>query len=160
MFVTGEPGIGKTTLVDAFLHSLTNQGLWIGHGQCIEQHGAGEAFLPVLDALGRLAGKAGGAQLIALLRTYAPMWLVQLPAFIDEEELKTLQRKVQGASRERMLREMADTLERLAAEQPVILVLEDLHWSDVSTLDLLAVRAPSLWNWGDDKLESVIAAAR
>ena len=69
------------------------------------------------------------------------MWLVQLPAFIDGEELETVQRKVQGASRERMLRELAEALERMSAEQLVILVLEDLHWSDVSTLDLFAFLA-------------------
>jgi DNA-binding winged helix-turn-helix (wHTH) protein/tetratricopeptide (TPR) repeat protein len=141
VFVTGEPGIGKTTLVGAFRLSLAGQSLWVGHGQCIEQHGAGEAFLPVLDALGRLARETEGARLIEILRTYAPMWLVQLPAFIDGEELETVQRKVQGASHERMLRELAEALERLAAEQPVIIVLEDLHWSDVSTLDLLAFLA-------------------
>jgi predicted ATPase len=66
------------------------------------------------------------------------MWLVQLPAFIDGEEFEALQRKVQGASRERMLRELAEVLEVLTAEQPLILWLEDLHWSNVSTLDLLA----------------------
>jgi len=104
VFVTGEPGIGKSTLVEVFQHRLVHQELWIGHGQCIEQHGAGEAFLPVLDALGRLARRTGGARLIELLRTYAPMWLAQLPSFIEGEELEALQRKVQGASRERMLR--------------------------------------------------------
>jgi predicted ATPase len=66
------------------------------------------------------------------------MWLVQLPALVDEEELETLQRKVQGATRERMLRELAEALEVISAERPLVLWLEDLHWSDVSTLDLLA----------------------
>jgi predicted ATPase len=152
VFITGEPGIGKTTLVDAFLQILDrkqptrDEKMWLGRGQCIEQHGSGEAFLPVLDALGRLARGTGGTQLIELLRTYAPMWLVQLPAFIDDKELETLQRKVQGASRERMLREFADMVEALTTDgshggAPLLLVLEDLHWSDVSTLDLLAFLA-------------------
>jgi DNA-binding winged helix-turn-helix (wHTH) protein len=48
VFVTGEPGIGKTTLVDAFLHQLGGQPLWLGRGQCIEQYGAGEAQHPAL----------------------------------------------------------------------------------------------------------------
>ena len=141
-FVWGSPSVvtsdgrGRPTLEHA-----PTQDIWVTYGQCIEQHGAGEAFLPVLDALGRLARGAGGAQLIEILRTYAPMWLVQLPALIDGEEGEALQHKVHGASRERMLRELAEALERLAAEQPVILVLEDLHWSDVSTLDLLAFLA-------------------
>jgi len=52
VFVTGEPGIGKTTLVEAFLQQSTTDGqLWIGRGQCIEHYGAGEAYLPILEAL-------------------------------------------------------------------------------------------------------------
>jgi hypothetical protein len=43
-----------------------------------------------------------------------------------------------GSPTERMLREMAEALEALTAEMPLILVLEDLHWSDYSTLDLIA----------------------
>jgi DNA-binding winged helix-turn-helix (wHTH) protein len=153
IFVTGEPGIGKTALVDTFLAAVGAQSpapggeqVWIGHGQCIEVHGAGEAFLPMLDALGRIARGPAGASVIELLRRHAPMWLVQLPAFIESEELETLQRQVQGASRERMLREFAALAEALTTGgtpggAPLLLVLEDLHWSDVSTLDLLAFMA-------------------
>ena len=64
-----------------------------------------------------------------------------MPALLSAADLEALQRKVQGATRERMLREMAEALEALTAEQPLILWLEDLHWSDVSTLDLLSVVA-------------------
>ena len=44
-------------------------------------------------------------------------------------------------TRERMLREMAEALEALTSERPLVLRLEDLHWSDVSTLELLSVLA-------------------
>ena len=55
VFVTGEAGIGKTTVVDAFLAQVgAAQPVWIGRGQCIEHYGGGEAYLPLLDALGRL----------------------------------------------------------------------------------------------------------
>ena len=107
----------------------------------IEQRGAGEAFLPILDALGRLCRGPAGEQVIEILRRHAPMWLVQLPALVAAEELAALQRTVQGATRERMLRELAQALEVLTADQPLLLVLEDLHWSDGSTLDLLAFLA-------------------
>jgi DNA-binding winged helix-turn-helix (wHTH) protein len=54
IFVTGEAGLGKTTLVEAFVAEMGTHGiLWIGSGQCVEHHGAGEAYLPVLEALGR-----------------------------------------------------------------------------------------------------------
>jgi predicted ATPase len=52
--------------------------------------------------------------------------------------VEALQRKVQGATRERMLREMSEGIEVLTEQRPFILLLEDLHWSDVSTLELIA----------------------
>jgi hypothetical protein len=59
VFVTGEAGLGKTTLVEAFVAEIGNHGpLWIGHGQCVEHYGAGEAYMPVLEALGRPDGTA------------------------------------------------------------------------------------------------------
>ncbi len=63
------------------------------------------------------------------------------PAVLNAEDLERLQRTVQGATRERMLREMAEAIEVLTAERPLLLCLEDLHWSDISTLELLAVLA-------------------
>src|SRR5262249_34458669 len=55
LFITGEAGLGKTALVEAFLTSLeASEPLWIGRGQCLDHYGAGEAYLPVLEALGRL----------------------------------------------------------------------------------------------------------
>ena len=173
VFVTGEPGIGKTTLLEVFVsgvrgsaseeESQNSKGkvqkskirvfppvpspqhpalrVWIGGGQCIEHYGAGEAYLPILEALGRLCRETGGERLIELLKQHAPTWLVQMPALLNTAELETLQRKTQGTTRERMLRELAEALEVVTREQPLVLVLEDLHWSDVSTLDLLSMLA-------------------
>jgi predicted ATPase len=159
IFVTGEPGIGKTTLVEAFLFGVRshegggvqnanartpNSELpstprpWIGRGQCIEHYGTGEPYLPVLEALGRLCREPDGQRLLEILSQYAPTWLVQMPALLSATELETLQRKVAGATKERMLRELAEAVEGLTAERPLVLWLEDLQWSDVSTLDWLA----------------------
>src|SRR5262249_9096687 len=65
----------------------------------------------------------------------------QMPWLLSATALDRLQRSTLGATRERMLREMARALEILSAEKPLVLVLEDLHWSDYATLDLLAVLA-------------------
>jgi DNA-binding winged helix-turn-helix (wHTH) protein/predicted ATPase len=139
VFVTGEAGLGKTTLVEAFLQELGSFGpLRIGHGQCIEHYGAGEAYLPVLEALGRLCTEPGGQELIALLARQAPTWVVQMPWLVTDAEVEALQRRVMGGTQERMLREIAEALSVLTAERPLILVLEDLHWSDPSTLNLIA----------------------
>jgi DNA-binding winged helix-turn-helix (wHTH) protein/tetratricopeptide (TPR) repeat protein len=162
VFVTGEAGIGKTTLVEAFLAGLRHWELgsgasppqlldpkstiprpraWVAVGRCIEHYGAGEAYLPVLEALGRLCRVPDGERLITLLNQHAPTWLVQMPALLSPTDYEALQRKTQGATRERMLRELAEALEMITAEHPLILVLEDLHWSDPSTLGLLSIIA-------------------
>jgi len=69
------------------------------------------------------------------------MWLAQMPALLNPAERKRLRRELQGATRERMLREMAEAVEALTAETPLILVLEDLYWSDHATLDLISFLA-------------------
>ncbi len=142
VFVTGEPGIGKTALVATFLsHLSTELGARVAQGQCLEHYGAGEAYLPVLDAFGRLCREPGREQLVRLLKQYAPTWLSQLPALSSTEERERLRHETLGATPERMLREMAEMIEALTVEAPLVLVLEDLHWSDYATLDLLGALA-------------------
>jgi len=158
VFVTGEPGIGKTTLVtravtefnvrvansSSSVVAASRSALpapYFAHGQCVEHYGAGEAYLPILEALGRSCRETGGEQLIAILQQHAPTWLAQMTALLSASDLETLQRRTAGATRERMLRELAEALEVITAECPLVLMLEDLHWSDVSTLALLAFLA-------------------
>jgi serine/threonine protein kinase/type II secretory pathway predicted ATPase ExeA len=139
VFITGESGLGKTTLVNAFLAEARDKAaLWIGHGQCLEHQGAGEAYMPVLEALGRMGQEPGGHTLITLLAQRAPTWLVQMPWLVSAGEFEALQHKVLGATPKRMLREMVEAIEALTAQRPLVLVLEDLHWSDHATVDLLA----------------------
>jgi DNA-binding winged helix-turn-helix (wHTH) protein/predicted ATPase len=142
VFVTGESGVGKSTLIDAFLTRVANTAVvWIARGQCLAHYGAGEAYLPVLEALGRLGREASREKLQAVLDRYAPTWLAQLPALVNIEDRQRLQRETLNATPERMLREMAEALEALTTDTPLILVLEDLHWSDYSTLDLISALA-------------------
>ena len=85
--IVGEPGIGKTALVEAFVAQMSApEDIWVGHGQCMDHYGAGEAYLPVLEALGRLGRGPQGAPLVAVLRQYAPSWLVHLPALLAPED--------------------------------------------------------------------------
>ena len=140
--VTGEPGMGKTTLVDAFLHRLTGETPCdIARGQCVEPFGVGEPYRPVLEALGRLGRGPRGPEVVAVLEAQAPTWLAQLPGLVALAPMEAGHRPLTGVTRARMLRELAEALEVLTAQQALVLVLEDLHWSDPSTLDLLAVVA-------------------
>jgi predicted ATPase len=138
VFLAGEPGAGKTALVQLFMERLTGRpGTTLVGGQCVMSFGAGEAYGPVLEALGRLAAEPEGGALIRLLDRCAPMWLVQLPAVVESAEFERLQHRVEGATRERMVRELNEALERLTTRATLVLVLEDLHWSDVATVQLL-----------------------
>jgi hypothetical protein len=148
IFVSGPAGIGKTTLVGAFLERVQGAGdVHIARGQSVEQYDAGEAYLPVLEAWTHLIRDHGGTELVDQLRRHAPTWQAQLPALLDPAEHETLRLRAQGGARKRMLREMAELLEVVTTERPMILLLEDLQWSDHSTLELIAYvaqrRAPA-----------------
>jgi DNA-binding winged helix-turn-helix (wHTH) protein/tetratricopeptide (TPR) repeat protein len=143
VFITGEPGIGKTTLAEEFCRqlALSGQSLRIAHGQCIEGYGSKEAYGPMLDALGPLCRGPQAEAIVQILSAQAPTWLAQFPALLTREHREMLQREILGATRERMLREIGDALESITAETALLLVLEDLHWVDDSTVDLISALA-------------------
>jgi len=87
VFLTGEPGIGKTTLVEAFVDEIgAARGIRIGRGQCLEHYGAGEAYLPILEALTKLATDADGDRLVTVLKQHAPTWLAQMPSLVSASD--------------------------------------------------------------------------
>jgi DNA-binding winged helix-turn-helix (wHTH) protein/tetratricopeptide (TPR) repeat protein len=142
IFVGGEAGIGKTTFIQEFLHSVAAENAsLVGHGQCVEQYGSGEPYMPVLEALSRLGREADGRRVVEFLHKFAPTWLAQMPALLTREQRVGLQSEIQGVTQQRMLREMTEALEALTAESPLVLLLEDLHWSDFSTLELISAIA-------------------
>ncbi len=140
VFITGEPGIGKTSLSDEFLRRARTKypALLVARGRCVEQYGTGEAYLPFLDAVGGLLEGPGRERWAAVMRTYAPTWCTQLPAaFASSSALERLQQETIGATKERMMREMGDALGMFATTSPIVLLFEDLHWADPSSIDLL-----------------------
>jgi len=134
-FVTGAAGLGKTALIDVFLrrHAF-DDGLVLARGASVEQHGPREPYMPVLCALERAARSPGGEGLVRDLRRVAATWAAQMTGLAagDGESVAPV---VQG---ERMLRELAALTESSDEARVLVLVLEDLHWSDPSTVDLLA----------------------
>jgi predicted ATPase len=143
VFITGEPGIGKTALVEEFQRQVAagERSVHMAHGQCIEGYGSKEAYGPMLDALGRLCRGPQAGPIVQILFSDAPTWLAQFPSLLTPEHREMLQREILGATRERMVREIGDALESITAQTALLLVLEDLHWVDDSTLDLISALA-------------------
>jgi DNA-binding winged helix-turn-helix (wHTH) protein/predicted ATPase len=138
-FITGEAGIGKTTLLNALLGEMESvAGIRILQGQCLQHYGHAEAYLPVLEALSQCGRGPAGAEVIELLQHYAPSWLPQLRSLLSVADKEQLPPAFPGSTRERMLREMAEAIEAMAADALLLVVLEDLQWSDYSTLDLIS----------------------
>jgi predicted ATPase len=88
--------------------------------------------------MGELLQGSGRERIAAIMRTYAPTWCMELPtAFASSGSLEKLQQETIGATKERMMRELGDALSMLAGASLVVLLLEDLHWADPSSVDLL-----------------------
>ncbi len=143
VFITGEPGIGKTALVEVFTQwvSADAPDVRIARGQCIEGYGSKEAYYPMLAALAELCRGDCGDAVVQILAAQAPTWLLQFPALVEPGHGDVLNREVLGATRERMLREIGDALEAIASRGPLIIVFEDLQWVDRATIDLISVLA-------------------
>lgn len=144
VFVTGEAGLGKTTLLEHWMSSVRSMHqageagrVVLARGRCLQQFGSGEPYLPMFEALEQL-GQALGRRLVEVLRSRAPTWLMHLPSLVSLEDRVKLRDEVFGSTRERMLREITDALESLSSETPLVIALEDLHWSDPSTVSLLS----------------------
>ncbi len=136
-FVEGDPGIGKTALVGAFREPCRTAGARLVEAQCVQQHGLVEPYMPVLEALDRAV--CSDPSILAVLRRYAPSWLPQIPWLLEEEETRRTDHLEPEATKARMLREMARALEVLSVDRPLVLILEDLHWADQSTIDLVSL---------------------
>lgn len=147
VWVAGEPGVGKTTLIEQFITSL--DGAACARGHCVEHYGSGEPYLPVLEALADLC--RSDPTLPTLLRAVAPTWLLQLPWLNSAEERDALRRELAGIGPDRMLRELGELLDRYTAQHPLLLVTEDLHWSDRGTVQLIDYiarrRGPACLMW-------------
>ena len=143
VFITGEPGIGKTALVDEFqrLAAAEVPSLRVACGQCVEGYGGTEPYYPMLEALGQLCHGTGGKRVIEILAAQAPTWLAQFPVLLNRDLRQMLQREILGATRDRMLREIREAFGTLNLEAPVLLVFEDLQWVDPSTVDLISAFA-------------------
>jgi predicted ATPase len=143
VFVSGEAGIGKTALVDAFCRPLeSSMGTRIARGQCLQGIGGKEEYYPVTEALCRLCAGLDGEAACNVLARVAPAWLA-----LGHVPHRSASPSTRPVAQERMLGDLCGALEELASDKPLILVFEDLQWADDSTLNLLSAvarrRAPA-----------------
>ena len=134
VFVRGGPGSGKTALVETFMAQVAAAGGEVPlvlAGHCFQQFGASEPYMPVWEAMARLARERPSPVLAALLARHASAYAPSAEAGPSESHARS----------ERLLRELADGIEALSSEAPVLLLLEDVHWADYSTIDLLSALA-------------------
>jgi predicted ATPase len=135
VIVTGEAGIGKTALVDAFCRQLEHS-VRVARGQCIQGFGAKEEYYPVTEALCQLCASPDGEAACRVLERMAPAWLA-----LGREHGAGITPATRPAAQERTIGDLCGALEELAAETPLILIFEDLHWADESTLHLISALA-------------------
>ncbi len=138
--ILGEPGIGKTNLVDDFLAEVAQQPERpiVVRGRCSERLAGSEAYLPVLEALDQLLHRSWGSSVDSLIKTIAPSWYVQVahdPS--SQASVARVREDAPAVSQERMKRELGALLQEASRQRPFVLFLDDLHWADVSTIDML-----------------------
>jgi predicted ATPase len=148
--VTGEPGLGKTTLVESFLDELTATGrIWsLACGRCSERLAGTEAYLPFLEALASLLQGESGATATQVMKLLAPSWYVQLvPLAADDSSLANVFAEAKEASQERRKRELGVFLHEMSRQRPLVMFLDDIHWADPSSVDLLAYLGSKCSGW-------------
>src|SRR5215470_14671002 len=141
--VGGEAGIGKTRLADQLAAAANQHGMRVLRGGCVPLGEDGLPFAPVIEALRCLAGELDAAELEAVAgpaRADLGRLLPDLGGGGGAAPLPAMASASQGRLFERLL----GVIERLAAGAPLLWVMEDLHWADRSTRDLVAFLAASL----------------
>ncbi len=157
VFVSGDAGIGKTSLVEWFLDDVAGRTrpaddrVAVGVGHCADRPGAGDVFQPFIEGLAEACRGPDEERLRDRLRDVAPSWLLHLPGPLPPAEREALRRAVAGATRAAVVRELGQALRAAGELRPLILVLEDLHRADEATHDALAQLAR-----GDDRAHVLI----
>ncbi len=153
--VGGEPGIGKTTLVEDFLDELAGHGqCQVARGRCSDRQASAAAYLPAMEAVADLLRGESRESVARLVQHVAPTWHTQLTLGGEAHAAAGQATAGQAAStdaapapgetparaftQQAMLREFANLLTELSRLGPLVLFFDDVHWADLSTVDLLA----------------------
>ncbi|MER6302343.1 AAA family ATPase [Kitasatospora sp. NPDC001539] len=132
VLIGGEAGVGKTRLLEEFLHRACGTGAVTTLGSCLEVGAEGLPYAPLAAALRRLH-RSLGAELEAAAAG-SEGHLARLLSEFGETDGEPNDEY----GRARLFEHTARLFERLGAERTLVLAVEDLHWSDRSTRELLA----------------------
>jgi DNA-binding CsgD family transcriptional regulator len=135
--VGGEAGVGKTRLVTRFAAQVHGSGGRVLLGGCIELGEGSLPYAPVVEALRGLGRGLEPAALDELVGPGRPLLARLLPELGQGDESTSAGLAVGSSAQARLFEAFLALLERLADRSPTVLVVEDLHWADRSTLDLL-----------------------
>lgn len=136
VLVAGEPGIGKTRLVDDLVARVRASGGLVAAGSCPRLGSSVLPFAPFRQVLADLAGALGSERLTALAGSGARALPVLVP------ELAEAGTSSGTAGQADLLEVVARLVQRVCQDRVLAVVIEDLHWSDPSTRDLVGYLAP------------------
>ena len=116
---------------------MSGAACYVGRGRCSERLAGSEAYLPLLEALEDLL-RDGGEPVATLMSVVAPHWYARVARATDDSDAEKRIAGSRAASQEHLKRELVAFIDECLARQPVVLFLDDLHWADASTVDMLA----------------------
>jgi predicted ATPase len=128
--ISGDVGLGKSSLIDVFVEDLLHDGqtFHLARSRCSESLTESEPFMPWIEGLSALAEEPTISDLI---QKAAPQWYREISH--------------SGArAPARMNRELLDLFKQVSAVHPLIVVIDDFHWADIGSVDLLAFLASRL----------------
>jgi len=142
VLLAGEAGVGKTRLLLEFADQAHRCGVRVLTGGCVELGDIGLAYLPVVDALRGLADDPADAELLPEIAATAPGLSRLLPGMTGPGPTGAL--ASDGLDQFQVFDAVRALLARHSQRSPVVLVLEDMHWADRASRDLLAFLARTL----------------
>jgi predicted ATPase/DNA-binding winged helix-turn-helix (wHTH) protein len=141
LFVSGEPGIGKTTLLAHFAERVRRDSpaATVMQGACLELFGPAEPYLPWFGALKSALSGPERERWLELLRRHAPAWCRHLPRAQPESDASPSDGEPRNATAAGPLsvRQLVEALLGGCLERPLLVLLEDVHWADGSSVDAL-----------------------
>ncbi|MBN1091468.1 AAA family ATPase [Blastococcus sp. TML/M2B] len=147
VLLSGDAGVGKTRLLDELTARAEQRGFRVLTGHCVDLGDVGLPYLPFVDLLRPVAADPEPAPVAATSAVLAPLFAgrpvaAPPPAVPEARDLgRELPHRAAPPpvddGRLQLFEAVAALVCELAGQEPLLLVLEDVHWADRSSRDLL-----------------------